>query len=38
MLAEASINPRAAAKIAKKDTTSTQPPSVKDRDNQKIPY
>jgi outer membrane protein assembly factor BamD len=38
MLAEASINPRAAAKLAKKDTTATQPPSVKDRDNQKIPY
>lgn len=38
MLAEANINPRAAAKIAKKDTTATQPPSVKDRDNQKIPY
>jgi outer membrane protein assembly factor BamD len=38
MLAEATINPRAAAKIAKKDTTATQPPSVKDRDNQKIPY
>jgi outer membrane protein assembly factor BamD len=38
MLAEATINPRAAAKIAKKDTTATQPPSVKDRDNQIIPY
>ena len=38
MLAEASINPRTAARLAKKDTTATQPPSVKDRDNQKIPY
>jgi outer membrane protein assembly factor BamD len=38
VLAEANLNPRVAAKIAKKDTTATQPPSVKDRDNQKIPY
>jgi outer membrane protein assembly factor BamD len=38
VLAEANINPRTAAKIAKKDTTATTPPSVKDRDNQKIPY
>ena len=38
MLAEANLNPRLAAKMAKKDTTATQPPSVKDRDNQKIPY
>jgi outer membrane protein assembly factor BamD len=39
VLAEASVNPRLAKKIAAKDTTSTtQPPSIKDRDNQKIPY
>ena len=38
VLAEAAINPRVAEKIAKKDTTATQPPSVKDRDHQKIPY
>jgi outer membrane protein assembly factor BamD len=38
VLAEATINPKLAEKIAKKDTTATQPPSVKDRDNQKIPY
>jgi outer membrane protein assembly factor BamD len=39
MLAEAAVNPKAAEKIAKKDTTNTgQPPSIKDRDNQKIPY
>ena len=38
ILAEASINPRLAEKIAKKDTTNTgQPPSVKGKDNQKIP-
>ena len=38
VLAEATVNPKLAEKIAKKDTTATQPPSVKDRDNQKIPY
>ena len=38
LLAEASVNPRLAEKIAKKDTTNTgQPPSVKGKDNQKIP-
>jgi outer membrane protein assembly factor BamD len=38
-LAEAAVNPKVAEKIAKKDTTNTgQPPSIKDRDNQKIPY
>jgi outer membrane protein assembly factor BamD len=39
LLAEAAVNPKVAEKIAKKDTTNTgQPPSIKDRDNQKIPY
>ena len=38
ILAEASVNPKLADKIAKKDTTTSQPPSVKDRDKQKIPY
>jgi outer membrane protein assembly factor BamD len=38
-LAEAAVNRKLAQKIAKKDTTNTaQPPSIKDRDNQKIPY
>ncbi len=39
VLAEASENIKLAQKLAKKDTTRTgQPPSIKDRDNQKIPY
>jgi outer membrane protein assembly factor BamD len=39
LLAEAVVNPKVAEKQAKKDTTNTgQPPSIKDRDNQKIPY
>ncbi|GGH18996.1 outer membrane protein assembly factor BamD [Mucilaginibacter phyllosphaerae] len=39
VIAEAEINPKVAEKVAKKDTTNTgQPPSIKDRDNQKIPY
>lgn len=39
VLAEATVNPKLAKKIAAKDTTNTaQPPSIKDRDNQKIPY
>lgn len=37
LLAEAMVNPRIAKKIAKKDTTKTQPPSEKDNGNQKIP-
>jgi outer membrane protein assembly factor BamD len=38
LLAEATVSPKLAEKIAKKDTAATQPPSIKDRDNQKIPY
>jgi len=38
MLAQIAVNPKLAEKAAKKDTTATQPPSIKDRDNQKIPY
>lgn len=38
VLAEMTYNPKLAEKVAKKDTTATQPPSIKDRDNQKIPY
>ncbi len=39
VLAEATENMKLAQKLAKKDTTKTgQPPSIKDRDNQKIPY
>ncbi|WP_121248889.1 outer membrane protein assembly factor BamD [Mucilaginibacter phyllosphaerae] len=39
LLAEASADIKLAEKLAKKDTTNTgQPPSIKDRDNQKIPY
>lgn len=40
VLAEAAVNSKAAEKLAKKDTTANmgQPPSIKDRDNQKIPY
>lgn len=39
VLAEATENMKLAQKLAKKDTTRTgQPPSIKDRDNQKIPY
>ena len=39
ILAEALVNNKLAEKLAKKDTTNTsQPPSIKDRDNQKIPY
>ena len=37
VLAEAAIDPRLAKKIAKKDTTTGQPPSEKGNDNQKIP-
>ena len=38
-LAQALTDPKLAKKIDNnKDTTATQPPSVKDRDNQKIPY
>ncbi|MBD1387460.1 outer membrane protein assembly factor BamD [Mucilaginibacter rigui] len=38
VLAEASANMKLAQKLAKKDTTNTaQPPSIKDRNNQKIP-
>ncbi|MBD1394354.1 outer membrane protein assembly factor BamD [Mucilaginibacter glaciei] len=36
-LAEAAVNPRLAEKLAKKDTTAITPPSVKGKDNQKIP-
>ena len=39
VLAELAYNPKLAEKVAKKDTTKgAQPPSIKDRDNQKIPY
>ena len=39
ILAEATANMKLAQKIAKKDTSNTaQPPSIKDRNNQKIPY
>ena len=38
MLAAAKLDMNVAEKIAKKDTTATQPPSIKDRDNQKIPF
>ena len=39
VLAEAASDRKLAEKLAKKDTTNTaQPPSIKDRDNQKIPY
>lgn len=39
VLAEVALNIKAAQKLAKKDTTNTaQPPSIKDRGNQKIPY
>ncbi|OOQ58893.1 outer membrane protein assembly factor BamD [Mucilaginibacter pedocola] len=39
VLAEAAQNYKLAEKLAKKDTTqSVQPPSIKDRDKQKIPY
>ncbi|RFZ81591.1 outer membrane protein assembly factor BamD [Mucilaginibacter terrenus] len=37
-MAQLSVNPKLAEKVAKKDTTATHPPSIKDRDNQKIPY
>lgn len=37
LLAEASVNPRLAKKIASKDTTKTQPPSEKGNNNKKIP-
>ncbi|RYU90624.1 outer membrane protein assembly factor BamD [Mucilaginibacter terrigena] len=37
-MAELNANPKLAEKIAKKDTVTSQPPSIKDRDNQKIPY
>jgi len=37
VLAEATVNPKLAKKIAKKDTVTTQPPSEKDNDNSKIP-
>lgn len=38
MIAAALLDMKVAEKIAKKDTTATQPPSIKDRDNQKIPF
>ena len=38
VLAELAYDPKLAEKVAKKDTIKTQPPSIKDRDNQKIPY
>lgn len=39
ILAEAAANIKIAQKIAKKDSANTaQPPSIKDRNNQKIPY
>jgi outer membrane protein assembly factor BamD len=39
VLAEAASDRKFAEKLAKKDSTNTsQPPSIKDRDNQKIPY
>ncbi len=37
MLAEAAADPKLAKKLAKKDTTKTQPPSEKGNDNQKMP-
>lgn len=37
MIAEASVDPKLAKKLAKKDTTKTQPPSEKGNDNQKMP-
>ncbi|MFD0794300.1 outer membrane protein assembly factor BamD [Mucilaginibacter litoreus] len=38
VMAEAAVDPKKAEKIAKKDTTNTgEPPSIKDRNNQKIP-
>lgn len=38
VLAQAMLDSKTAEKVAKKDTTATQPPSIKDRDNQKIPF
>jgi outer membrane protein assembly factor BamD len=37
MIAEAAVDPKVAKKLAKKDTTKTQPPSEKGNDNQKMP-
>ena len=37
MIAEATFDPKLAKKLAKKDTTKTQPPSEKGNDNQKMP-
>ena len=37
LIAEASVDPKLAKKLAKKDTTKTQPPSEKGNDNQKMP-
>ncbi|MBB5396202.1 MULTISPECIES: outer membrane protein assembly factor BamD [unclassified Mucilaginibacter] len=37
-MAEVMANPKLAQKVANKDTVTSQPPSIKDRDNQKIPY
>jgi outer membrane protein assembly factor BamD len=37
VLAEVEVNPKLAKKVAQKDTVNMQPPSIKDRDNQKIP-
>jgi outer membrane protein assembly factor BamD len=36
-IAEAAVDPKLAKKLAKKDTTKTQPPSEKGNDNQKMP-
>ncbi|TWR30210.1 outer membrane protein assembly factor BamD [Mucilaginibacter pallidiroseus] len=38
VIAQAEIDQKLAKKLADKDTVATQPPSVKDRGNQKIPY